>query len=414
VVAILLLAVAALAVTAAGCGGALPGDAVAKVGDVVILKSDFDKRVQDFASQYSVTPKEEDPEGWADFERDVLEYLVTYECVVKKAGDLNVTVTDDEVQKEIDSIVQTYYNGDQAAFETDLSNNKLTVEQLKLNYKESMLMQKVYEKVTEGVTTVPEDRIAAYYEQNKDKYYTEETRTTRHILIRPGTSATNPPTTTTTEPWGSSTTTSAVTTTTSSSTTTTSELTDADWSAALATAKEVRAKLEDGGDWKELAAEYSDDPSTAVNGGELGNVSKGQMVPEFEDSVFSLKLNEISQPVKSSYGYHIIQVTAINDAKQYTLDDQTVKDDITSTLLNELKTEAWRKWLADTKAEIGVVYQKGLEPTTTTAATTVTTNTSATTGTGTNDTTVTTVAPDTTTTAGGETIGGETTTTAKP
>lgn len=404
VVAILLLAVAALAVTAVGCGDALPGDAVAKVGDVVILKSDFDQRVQEFATQYSVTPKEEDPEGWADFERDVLEYLVTYECVVKKAVDLNITVTDDDVQKEIDSIVSLYYQGDQEAFNTDLANNNLTLEQLKMNYKESMLMQKVYEKATEGVTTVPDDKIAAYYEQNKDKYYQEETRATRHILIRPGTPVTNPPTTTTTVPWGSSTTTSEVTTTTSSSTTTTSELTDADWNAALATANEVRAKLEAGGDWTELAAEYSDDPSTAVKGGELGNVSKNQMVPEFEESVFSLKVDEISQPVKSSYGYHIIEVTAINEAKQFTLDDSTVKDDITNTLLKELKSEAWQKWLTEAKAEIGVVYQKGLEPTTTsTAATTSSTGTAATT-----------VAPDTTTTAGGETIGGETTTTAKP
>ena len=138
-------------------------------------------------------------------------------------------------------------------------------------------------------------------------------------------------------------------------------------------ANEVRAKLEAGGDWTKLAAEYSDDPSTKDTGGDLGDVSKGTMVQEFEDSVFSLKVDEISQPIKTTYGYHVIQVTAINEAKQYPLEE--VKDDITSNLLSTKKSDAWAKWVDDTKVEIGVVYQKGMEPTTTTtAAPTDTTN----------------------------------------
>ena len=134
--------------------------------------------------------------------------------------------------------------------------------------------------------------------------------------------------------------------------------------------QEVRAKLEAGGDWTKLAAEYSDDPSTPDTGGDLGDVSKGTMVQEFEDSVFSLKLDEISQPVKTTYGYHVIQVTAINAAKQYPLEE--VKDDITSNLLMTKKSDAWTKWVDDTKAEIGVVYQKGMEPTTTTTGSSTT------------------------------------------
>lgn len=415
IVALLLLALAVAAVGVVGCGDGLPGDAVAKVGDTLIRKADFDTRVQEFATQYSVPPEEEDPEGWAEFEKDVLEYLVMYELVVQKADDLEVTVSDEDVQKEIDQIITSYYEGDQAAFEADLEKNNMTVEQLKVNYKESMLLQKVYEKVTEDITTVPEDRIAAYYEANKDRYFTEETRSTRHILIAPGTPATNPPTTTTTAPWGSSTTTSASTTTTAPSTTTTSELTDADWTAALATAEEVRNKLVAGGDWEKLAQEYSDDPTTAVRGGDLGDVSKGEMVPEFEESVFSLEVDEISEPVKSSYGYHIIQVTAINEAKQYTLDDEQVRNDIEVTLLNEIKTEAWEKWLEETKAEIGIVYREGMQPTTT--STTASTDASDTPPA--SDASTTTVAPSDTsttgTTEGGETIGtATTTTTAKP
>ncbi len=399
VVAILLLALVVVTGVVAGCGGGLSSDAVAKVGDTLILKADFDKRVQEFATQYSVTPKEEDPEGWAKFEKDVLEYLVMYEVASQKAVELGVTVTDADVQAQIDEIIAGYYGGDQAAFQTDLENNYLTVDQLKVNYHESMLMQQVYEKVTAGVTTVPDADIQAYYDANSANYFQDETRAVRHILISPGTSPTNPTTTSTTEPWGSSTTTEGQTTTTEATTTTTvGDPTDADWTAALEIAQEIRAKLEAGGDWTLLAAEYSDDPSTKDSGGDLGDVSKGTMVQEFEDSVFSLNVDEISEPIKTTYGYHIIQVTAINEAKQWPLEE--VKDDITSTLLNDLKGETWQKWIEDAKASIGVVYQSGFEPiTTTTVAPT-------------DDSTTTTQGDTTATTAAGETIG--TDTTAKP
>jgi foldase protein PrsA len=404
-----LLALAVAAGTVAGCGGGLPSDAVAKVGGTVILKSDFDKRVQEFAAQYQVASKEDDPSGWAQFQSDVLEYMITYEMVVQEAKKDSLTVTDAELQTQIDSIVTQYYAGDNAKFTADLTANNMTLDQLKLNYRESMLMQKVYDKVTANVTVADAD-IAAYYDKNKATYFVPESRTTRHILIKPGTPATNPPTTTTTAPWGSTTTQS--TTTTESTTTTTVAPTDADWAAALATAQEVRQLLVAGGDWTKLAAEYSDDTSTANSGGALGDVSKnGQMVKEFEDAVFSLKLNEISQPVKSVYGYHVIEVTAINAAKQSTLDE--VKADIKSQLLDTAKKAEWDKWIAATKKQTGVIYQKGMEPTTTTTGS-ATSTTAGTGATGAGET-ITTAAGETITTAAGETIttaAGETITTA--
>ena len=130
----------------------------------------------------------------------------------------------------------------------------------------------------------------------------------------------------------------------------------------------------------------------------------------FEDSVFSLKFDEISEPIKTTYGYHIIQVTAINEAKQYPLEE--VKDDITSNLLSTKKSDAWAKWVDDTKVEIGVVYQKGMEPTTTTTAAPTDDSTTVTSATA--DTTAATASSDdtTATTAAGDTIG--TDTTAKP
>jgi foldase protein PrsA len=75
------------------------------------------------------------------------------------------------------------------------------------------------------------------------------------------------------------------------------------------TAKEVKAKLDAGGKFEDLAKEYSKDPGSAANGGDLGWFGPGKMVAPFEEATYALEINEISAPVKSEHGYHIIQLT---------------------------------------------------------------------------------------------------------
>lgn len=82
---------------------------------------------------------------------------------------------------------------------------------------------------------------------------------------------------------------------------------------ALAKAFAARKRIEDGEDFAEVAKEVSEDPGSAPNGGELGWFGRGQMVPEFEDAAFSLAVGEISQPVKTDFGFHIIQVEEKNE-----------------------------------------------------------------------------------------------------
>ncbi|MGM0876268.1 MAG: peptidylprolyl isomerase [Bacillota bacterium] len=76
-----------------------------------------------------------------------------------------------------------------------------------------------------------------------------------------------------------------------------------------ATAKEVKKKLAAGEKFEDLAAEYSTDPGSGQNGGDLGWFGEGAMVKEFQDAAFKLKEGEVSEPVKSEFGYHIIKVT---------------------------------------------------------------------------------------------------------
>ena len=81
---------------------------------------------------------------------------------------------------------------------------------------------------------------------------------------------------------------------------------------ALAKAISITQQLKDGADFAALAAQYSDDTSNAASGGDLGFFGKGQMVAEFENAAFALAVDEISEPVRSQFGYHIIQVLETN------------------------------------------------------------------------------------------------------
>jgi parvulin-like peptidyl-prolyl isomerase len=105
---------------------------------------------------------------------------------------------------------------------------------------------------------------------------------------------------------------------------------------ALARIIEVQQKLGAGEDFAQLAKEYSDDPGSAAQGGELGWFGKGQMVAEFDEAAFKLEPGQLSDPIKTTYGYHLLQVEEKDPARP--------TDEFT---LAQRKYEAYNKWLTD-------------------------------------------------------------------
>lgn len=87
---------------------------------------------------------------------------------------------------------------------------------------------------------------------------------------------------------------------------------DADQQEALARAISITQRLRNGEDFAALAEQFSEDPGSAANGGDLGFFGRGRMVPEFEEAAFGLEIGEISDPVRSPFGYHIILVEERN------------------------------------------------------------------------------------------------------
>lgn len=110
-------------------------------------------------------------------------------------------------------------------------------------------------------------------------------------------------------------------------------------------AEEVAKKLADGGDFAKLAAEYSIDTATAENGGELGSFGEGEMAAEFEKAAFAMKPDEISEPVETEFGFHVIKVTGKTEAAEATLEGS--KEKIKEILFDEALNSEYAAWLAE-------------------------------------------------------------------
>jgi peptidyl-prolyl cis-trans isomerase C len=122
------------------------------------------------------------------------------------------------------------------------------------------------------------------------------------------------------------------------------ELSDAE---ALAKAQEIRQKLLQGADFAELARTESLDQGSSSKGGDLGFLKRGQTMPSFEDALFALPAGEISQPVKTTYGYHLIKVEERKPSRTF--------EELRPELENNLASEAARKFLVELKAKTKIV-----------------------------------------------------------
>jgi foldase protein PrsA len=327
-----------LALVAAGCGGgssqSVPADAVATVGGDTITKAQFnfllDGAKRTYAARKTPFPKAGTTQ-YKSLQDQAMQYLVQESEYEQKAKDLGVTITDKDVQARLKQIKQQYFGGSESKYKAQLKAQGLTEKQILQDLHAQLLSEKLYNKVTTDVKVNDAD-IAAYYKAHKSDYSQAASRDVRHILVN------------------------------------NKKLAD-----------QLETQLKGGASFAALAKKYSKDPGSAANGGKL-TVSKGQTVPEFDKVAFTLKTNEISQPVHSQYGWHIIQALgAIKAAKQTPLKD--VKDSIKQQLLQTKKTDAMNKWVDGVKKEFAkkIKYQAGYEPTptgtgTTTTDTTATTN----------------------------------------
>lgn len=293
----------------------------ATVGDEKITKADMDEEMkatidqlkQQYGDDYANNEKIKDQ--LKQMKVQYLNAMVNEKLMLKNAESVGVTPTDDELNeyadKQIEQLKQAY--PDDAQLQQVLEANGFTEDSYKDYAKKQYKLQKVQEAITADVE-VTDDDAKAYYDENKDSQYTVGAgANAAHILIAEKGSDGN-----------------------------------IDFDASLAKANEVKAKLDAGADFAQLASEYGTD-GTKDKGGDLGFVAYNQANydQDFLAGFKELSEGQISDPIKSQFGYHIIKATGIKDEVVTPFDD--VKEQIKSQLLQQKQSEAFNTKISEWK-----------------------------------------------------------------
>lgn len=126
-------------------------------------------------------------------------------------------------------------------------------------------------------------------------------------------------------------------------------------------ARNLRDQLAKGGDFAALARQHSDDPVSKSRGGQLDPATRGVMDPVFEDALFKLKTDEISQPVRSAFGWHLIRLDSISAEKVKPLSDPTVREEVL-TLYREREADERFRQMAEKLDELSFEHAASLQP----------------------------------------------------
>jgi foldase protein PrsA len=226
-----------------------------------------------------------------------VDQMITELLVEQEAKKTNNTVTPAEVDAEIAKVKASV--GGEDAFAQALASNNMTLDQLKDRVKFQVKVQKILSKdiKTDDAT------LQEYFKAHASDFDKQEIHA-RHILV-----------------------------------------------ATEDEAKAIKAQLDKGADFAALAKEKSTEPAAKTSGGDLGFFGHGKMDPDFEKAAFALKVKEISQPVKSQFGWHVIQLLETKgQAPTFENSKAAVKDAVTSQGLND-KYQEWMTGLKD-KAKI--------------------------------------------------------------
>ncbi len=319
---VLLLVLVGVLTLAVGCGGgddgkAVSRDSIAVVGDRDVPKEEFDALMAQAKKSYDAQKREFPKAGTAEYDtlkNQAVQFLVQRAQFEQEAEELGVDVSDEDVDKRLEQIKKQYFGGDDKRYKDQLSKQGLTEDQVRKDVRAQLIQEGIFEKVTDAAKATDAE-IEKYYNDNREQYGTPESREVRHILVP------------------------------------TKKLAD-----------RIYGELEAGGDFAKLAKKYSKDPGSKDQGGKL-TIARGQTVEPFDQTAFLLPVGKVSRPVKTQYGYHLIEpISAIKPAKTTPL--AQVKESIKQQLLQTKRNEAMTKWVEDVRKEYAekTSYQVGFNP----------------------------------------------------
>ena len=248
--------------------------------------------------------------------QQALQSLIDIEVLTQQAKAEKLDVSTDEVDQRLAEMKKQYPSED--VYKKVLEANHATEADLRKDLKNTLLMQKVLDKHVD--VKLPPDAAEQFYKANSDKFeHPDEVRASHILFLAPDTG---------------------------------------DVEAVKSKAAAALARVKKGEDFAALAKELSEDPGSKDKGGDLGFFPHDGVIKEFADAAFALKPGEVSDLVKTQYGFHIIKVTAKRDAGATPFDE--VKADVEKYLQAEVRDKQEHAFVDGLKknAKIEIVEAK--------------------------------------------------------
>lgn len=289
----------------------------AKVNGEVISTTEYDSIVERAKKQYAgqIGMDFNSAQGRQMLEalkKNIMNSLVDMTVMKQKAKEMNLSVTPEEYDARYKEFLRSRYNGTESALDEDLKKNRITKAEFEKQFRDQILLQKLYQKIVSDIKISDAD-LKGFYDKNKEKFQVPEQIAAKHILIKADKSK------------------------------------PADVAKAKAKAEDLIRQLKAGANFEDLAKKNSEDDGSKPSGGDLGNFSKGRMVPEFEQAAWALKPGEFSQtPVQTNFGFHIIKRGPTTPGQTRKFED--VKEMIKGQLKQEKERTTFENWLKEAKA----------------------------------------------------------------
>jgi len=242
-----------------------------------------------------------------DLRKEFLNRLIENRLQLQEADREKVVVEEIELNEEFLDRIKRYGVKNEEEFEKLVRGQGVTVDSIKKRLRDGLKVQKLVRRKVTLRVSVTEAEISRYLEENRGKLETGLSYHARHILITP-------------EGEG-----------------------DSSWESARIKAEMLRTQLEDGADFVELAKQHSRD-ATARDGGDLGTLKRGELAPEIESELLTLRGGQISKPVRSPLGFHVFRL----ESKE-SLESASIRQQIRDILFRQQFDTRLEVWIKEIK-----------------------------------------------------------------
>jgi len=294
-----------------------PGGAVIEVDGAKMTKAQLDAEVNSKLSEIQdKIPAEKLDQVKANIQKGLVEDFVVKTLLNNEVNRLKITATNEEIDSAIEKLKSTLPAN--MTLEDLMKKNHLTREKMREEIQLGIRINKLISPQIKNLPAPTEKEISDFYKNNQNRFKVPEAVHARHILIAkaPGDSA-------------------------------------ALLAQKKAKAEGLRKQISAGADFAELARSHSDCPSKS-KGGDLGNVTRGQMVKPFEDAVFALKKNQIGPVVETEYGFHVVQALGVRPPKTIAFDEKT-KAMISAYLQQQKQQDVFKNMIRSLKEKAKIV-----------------------------------------------------------